>query len=186
MRLDKSILTVSYVERSLAFYEAALMPLNIRFFLPYKGEHGHPDLWGFGDGVRACFWLKQGSSQKLTNTVNFCRSWIWKQGVLGLYQRRSAMTFGNHAVGLHIFPLRITGGVSGGRTCLFAEFLHARRTRSALADVAVAKAVTPIHPQRASAMPPSVEPEAMPTNMQVKSKALARLRASGAMLKTIV
>jgi hypothetical protein len=35
-------------------------------------------------------------------------------------------------------------------------------------------------------MPPSVEPEAMPTNMQVKSKALARLRASGAMLKTIV
>jgi catechol 2,3-dioxygenase-like lactoylglutathione lyase family enzyme len=54
------ILTVSNVERSLAFYEAALKPIKIRFFLPYKGENGHPDLWGFGDGKRACFWLKQG------------------------------------------------------------------------------------------------------------------------------
>ena len=31
-------LTVSNVERSLAFYEAALKPLNIKFFLPYKGK----------------------------------------------------------------------------------------------------------------------------------------------------
>jgi len=44
--LDHTILTVSDVERALAFYEAALKPLNVRFFLPYKGEHGHPDLWG--------------------------------------------------------------------------------------------------------------------------------------------
>src|SRR5262245_28276859 len=28
--------------------------------MPYKGENGHPDLWGFGDGKRAFFWLKQG------------------------------------------------------------------------------------------------------------------------------
>jgi catechol 2,3-dioxygenase-like lactoylglutathione lyase family enzyme len=48
--LDHMILTVSNVERSLAFYEAALKPLNIKFFLPYKGEGDHPDLWGFGDG----------------------------------------------------------------------------------------------------------------------------------------
>jgi predicted lactoylglutathione lyase len=54
------ILTVSDVERSLAFYEAALKPLNIKFFLPYKGNGGQPDLWGFGDGVSAYFWLKQG------------------------------------------------------------------------------------------------------------------------------
>ncbi len=54
------ILTVSDVERSLAFYEAALKPLNIRFFLPYKGTVGDSDLWGFGDGEKACFWLKQG------------------------------------------------------------------------------------------------------------------------------
>jgi catechol 2,3-dioxygenase-like lactoylglutathione lyase family enzyme len=58
--IDHIILTVSDVERSLAFYEASLAPLNIRFFLPHKGENGHPDLWGFGDGKRAFFWLKQG------------------------------------------------------------------------------------------------------------------------------
>jgi catechol 2,3-dioxygenase-like lactoylglutathione lyase family enzyme len=59
--LDHIILTVSDVERSLAFYEAALEPLGIRCFMPYKGENGHPDLWGFGDGQSACFWLKQGT-----------------------------------------------------------------------------------------------------------------------------
>ena len=58
--IDHIILTVSDVDRSLAFYEAALAPLNIKFFPPYKGEKGHPDLWGFGDGKRAFFWLQQG------------------------------------------------------------------------------------------------------------------------------
>src|SRR5258708_1112355 len=58
--LDHMILTVSNVERSLAFYEAALKPLNIRFFLPLKGEGDHPDLWRFGDGTRAFFWIKRG------------------------------------------------------------------------------------------------------------------------------
>ena len=60
--LTHIILTVSNVERSLAFYEAVLKPLNIRFFLPYKGTGDHPDLWGFGDGRRAFFWLKQGET----------------------------------------------------------------------------------------------------------------------------
>jgi hypothetical protein len=41
--------------RSLAFYEVALRPLNIKFFLPYKREGDHPDLWGFGDDKRAFF-----------------------------------------------------------------------------------------------------------------------------------
>jgi catechol 2,3-dioxygenase-like lactoylglutathione lyase family enzyme len=58
--LDHMILTVSDVERSLAFYETALKPLNIKFFLPYKGEGDHSDLWGFGDGKRAFFWIEQG------------------------------------------------------------------------------------------------------------------------------
>jgi catechol 2,3-dioxygenase-like lactoylglutathione lyase family enzyme len=58
--LDHMILTVSDIKRSLAFYEAALKPLQIRFFMPYIGEDGHPDLWGFGDGKKAFFWLKQG------------------------------------------------------------------------------------------------------------------------------
>jgi catechol 2,3-dioxygenase-like lactoylglutathione lyase family enzyme len=41
--IDHIILTVNDVERSLAFYEASLAPLNIKFFLPYRGENGHPD-----------------------------------------------------------------------------------------------------------------------------------------------
>src|SRR5580700_11901670 len=49
-----------HVERSSAFYKAALKPLNIKFLLPYKGERDHPDLWGFGDRKRAFFWIKQG------------------------------------------------------------------------------------------------------------------------------
>src|ERR1700735_1831247 len=53
------ILTVSDIKRSLAFYEAALKPLNIKFFVPFKGEDGHPDLWGFGDGKKAYDWITQ-------------------------------------------------------------------------------------------------------------------------------
>jgi hypothetical protein len=30
--------------------------LNIKFFMPYKGEDGHSDLCGFGDGKKAFFW----------------------------------------------------------------------------------------------------------------------------------
>jgi len=58
--IDHIILTVSDVELSLAFYQAALEPLAIRFFLPFEGKDGHPDLWGFGDGSKAFFWLKHG------------------------------------------------------------------------------------------------------------------------------
>ena len=36
--LDHIILSVSDIERSLAFYDSALEQLNIRFFLPYEGE----------------------------------------------------------------------------------------------------------------------------------------------------
>jgi hypothetical protein len=28
--------------------------------VPYSGEGDHPDLWGFGNGKRAFFWIKQG------------------------------------------------------------------------------------------------------------------------------
>ena len=59
--IDHIILTVSDVPRSLAFYEAALKPLGISMFMPFKGENGHADLWGFGDGQRAIFWLKLGT-----------------------------------------------------------------------------------------------------------------------------
>lgn len=59
--IDHLILSVTDVPRSLKFYEAALAPLNIAMFMPFKGEDGHADLWGFGDGKRAIFWLKQGT-----------------------------------------------------------------------------------------------------------------------------
>ena len=58
--LDHIVVTVSDVERSLKFYTAALKPLKIKMFMPYKGADGHPDLWGFGDGQKAFFWLKHG------------------------------------------------------------------------------------------------------------------------------
>jgi catechol 2,3-dioxygenase-like lactoylglutathione lyase family enzyme len=58
--IDHIILTVRDMERSLEFYTAALKPLKITMFLPYKGANGHPDLWGFGDGQKAFFWLKKG------------------------------------------------------------------------------------------------------------------------------
>jgi hypothetical protein len=48
--IDHIILTVTDVERSLAFYEASLAPLNIKFFLPYKGEMAIPI---YGDSVMA-------------------------------------------------------------------------------------------------------------------------------------
>jgi catechol 2,3-dioxygenase-like lactoylglutathione lyase family enzyme len=64
--LDHIILTVSDIEHSLAFYEAALKPLDIKFFIPYKGKDGHPDLWGFGDGKKAFFWIKQGKPDPTT------------------------------------------------------------------------------------------------------------------------
>jgi catechol 2,3-dioxygenase-like lactoylglutathione lyase family enzyme len=59
--LDHIILTVSNVERSLKFYTAARTPLKIKMFLPYNGADGHPDLWGFDDGEKAFFGLKQGT-----------------------------------------------------------------------------------------------------------------------------
>jgi len=64
--LDHLIPTVSNVERLLTFYETALEPLNIKFFLAYRGECDHRDLWGFGDGKRALFWIKQGKPDPMS------------------------------------------------------------------------------------------------------------------------
>ena len=58
--IDHIILSVSDVDRSLKVYEAALKPLAIAMHVSFKGEDGHPDLWGFGDGKTVFFWLKQG------------------------------------------------------------------------------------------------------------------------------
>jgi catechol 2,3-dioxygenase-like lactoylglutathione lyase family enzyme len=69
--LDHIILTVSDIKRSLTFYEVALKPLNIKFFIDYKGKDGHPDLKGFGDGKKAFFWLKEGKPDPQAVHVGF-------------------------------------------------------------------------------------------------------------------
>ena len=63
--LDHLFLTVSDIERSIAFYERALAPLGIEHAVDYEGKdgpEGHPDLKGFGRDNRVSFWLRQGSA----------------------------------------------------------------------------------------------------------------------------
>ena len=69
--IDHIILTVSDFERSVAFYAKALKPLGITNFTDYKGQDGHPDLKGFGDGKRAFFWLKEGKPDPQAVHVGF-------------------------------------------------------------------------------------------------------------------
>ena len=61
--LDHIFLSVSDIERSIHFYEAALAPLGITSRLDYDGKDGppgHPDLKGFGANGRMFFWLRKG------------------------------------------------------------------------------------------------------------------------------
>jgi len=61
--LDHIFLPVRDLDRSLAFYIAALAPLGIGQRLDYDGRDGppgHPDLKGIGAGGRMFFWLRQG------------------------------------------------------------------------------------------------------------------------------
>jgi catechol 2,3-dioxygenase-like lactoylglutathione lyase family enzyme len=69
--LDHVILTVSDFKRSVAFYGQALKPLGIADLVDYKGKDGHPDLKGFGDGGRFCFWLKEGKPDPNAVHVGF-------------------------------------------------------------------------------------------------------------------
>lgn len=59
--IDHVILTVNNFERSVAFYTKALEPLGITLAMDFKGEGGHPDLKGFGDGNTIFFWIKEGN-----------------------------------------------------------------------------------------------------------------------------
>lgn len=61
--LDHIFLSVSDVQRSIRFYDAALTPLGITQRHDYDGKDGppgHPDLKGFGAGGRMFFWLREG------------------------------------------------------------------------------------------------------------------------------
>jgi catechol 2,3-dioxygenase-like lactoylglutathione lyase family enzyme len=72
--LDHVFLTVSDVERSIAFYAAALAPLGITTRVDYDGKNGppgHPDLKGFGANGRLFLWLKQGPADSRAAHVGF-------------------------------------------------------------------------------------------------------------------
>ena len=72
--LDHIFLSVSDVERSVAFYTAALTPLGITTRVNYEGKDGppgHPDLKGFGAKGRIFFWLRQESTDSRAAHVGF-------------------------------------------------------------------------------------------------------------------
>ncbi|SHM45903.1 Catechol 2,3-dioxygenase [Sphingobium sp. YR657] len=61
--LDHVFLSVSDLDRSIAFYTATLTPLGITQRVDYDGKDGppgHPDLKGFGANGRMFFWLRPG------------------------------------------------------------------------------------------------------------------------------
>ena len=72
--LDHIFLSVSDVERSIAFYTAASAPLSITQRVDYDGKDGppgHPDLKGFGANGRIFFWLRPGSADSRAAHVGF-------------------------------------------------------------------------------------------------------------------
>ena len=72
--LDHVFLTVSDLDRSIAFYAAALAPLGITTRVDYDGKDGppgHPDLKGFGAHGRIFFWLRHGAADSRSAHVGF-------------------------------------------------------------------------------------------------------------------
>lgn len=72
--LDHIFVTVSDVQRSIAFYEQALAPLGIGHAIDYDGANGpagHPDLKGFGRDGRVFFWLRHGAADARALHVGF-------------------------------------------------------------------------------------------------------------------
>jgi catechol 2,3-dioxygenase-like lactoylglutathione lyase family enzyme len=72
--LDHIFITVSDVNRSIAFYERVLPILGITHRYDYDGKEGpagHPDLKGFGANGRIFFWLRQGKASADAVHVGF-------------------------------------------------------------------------------------------------------------------
>jgi catechol 2,3-dioxygenase-like lactoylglutathione lyase family enzyme len=72
--LDHVFLSVSDIDRSIAFYAQALAPLGIADRLDYDGKDGppgHPDLKGFGCKGRIFFWLQPGVVDSRAAHVGF-------------------------------------------------------------------------------------------------------------------
>jgi catechol 2,3-dioxygenase-like lactoylglutathione lyase family enzyme len=74
MMLDHIFLSVNDIDRSIAFYTAALAPLGITHQHDYAGKDGppsHPDLKGFGAKGRVFFWLRAGTVEGRAMHVGF-------------------------------------------------------------------------------------------------------------------
>lgn len=72
--LDHVFISVSDINRSIAFYEKALAPLGIVHTIDYDGSQGpagHPDLKGFGANGRVFFWLREGTVEGRAAHVGF-------------------------------------------------------------------------------------------------------------------
>jgi catechol 2,3-dioxygenase-like lactoylglutathione lyase family enzyme len=72
--LDHVFLSVTNIERSIAFYTQALAPLGITDRVDYDGKDGppgHPDLKGFGCKGRFFLWLRQGVADSRATHVGF-------------------------------------------------------------------------------------------------------------------
>jgi catechol 2,3-dioxygenase-like lactoylglutathione lyase family enzyme len=72
--LDHVFISVSDLDRSIAFYTAALAPLGITDRLDYDGAAGppgHPDLKGFGRDGRVFFWLRTGVTEGRAAHIGF-------------------------------------------------------------------------------------------------------------------
>lgn len=72
--LDHVFISVSDLDRSIAFYTAALAPLGINDRVDYDGADGppgHPDLKGFGSGGKIYFWLREGVVEGRAAHVGF-------------------------------------------------------------------------------------------------------------------
>jgi catechol 2,3-dioxygenase-like lactoylglutathione lyase family enzyme len=72
--LDHVFISVTDLDRSIAFYTAALAPLGISDRVDYDGADGppgHPDLKGFGSGGKIYFWLRKGVVEGRAAHVGF-------------------------------------------------------------------------------------------------------------------
>lgn len=72
--LDHVFISVSDINRSVAFYTAVLTPLGIVKRVDYDGKDGppgHPDLKGFGVNGRIFFWLREGVVEGRAAHVGF-------------------------------------------------------------------------------------------------------------------
>jgi catechol 2,3-dioxygenase-like lactoylglutathione lyase family enzyme len=72
--LDHVFISVSDLDRSIAFYAQALAPLGISDRVDFDGKDGppgHPDLKGFGCKGRIFFWLRLGIVEGRAAHVGF-------------------------------------------------------------------------------------------------------------------